>query len=231
MIRRYRHKLRGTTFTVIGNALTEDSTSRILTEGAPAIVYMDEADRLYVRHADEFFDGRFEDITPARLWWPSAYMDEIIPQGEFTPDDWILCGSKEEGCALLAPRDRQEARDYGCITVADGEDAGFSWREPRGRAQMLIYPDATWHVEGGAPEDWTHVHDEDDLLCMDETLDGFARSYCDMIPFRGGDEPHGITVMFMKWGEARFRMAIAGRAARFVPLQDEAPAKAGGGNG
>lgn len=231
----YRHKLRGTTFTVIGRAMTEVSTSRILTEGAPAIVYKDDADRLYVRHADEFHDGRFEAMPAARQWWPTHYMDESMPAGTASPDDWIVGAINDRDAVfewILAPPDRQDTRTYGIVLVDEGAPVNFAWMERRGRGQMIIYPDATWHIEGGMPEGVTHIHDADEPLFMADTPEDFARLYCSHFHLLTDDELHCIDVIFTRWGDARFRLVDEpGTTARFVPIEEPAPAEAGGGNG
>lgn len=62
MIRRVRHKKRGTEYTVIGTA--ELQTSVDLVDGSEMIVYQGADGCLWVRQIDEFEDGRFEDVKP-----------------------------------------------------------------------------------------------------------------------------------------------------------------------
>lgn len=61
----WRHKKRGTTYDVIGDA--ELQTSECLPEGStPLVVYRcRETGELWARPVDEFHDGRFERISPA----------------------------------------------------------------------------------------------------------------------------------------------------------------------
>ena len=54
----YRHKIRGTLYTVIGSAFLQ--TSQPLEEGQELVIYKGEDGRLWARPAGEFHDGRFE---------------------------------------------------------------------------------------------------------------------------------------------------------------------------
>lgn len=58
--RRYRHLKRGSTYTVVDDG--ELQTSRPLVEGDIIRAYRSEDGRLWLRPADEFLDGRFEEI-------------------------------------------------------------------------------------------------------------------------------------------------------------------------
>jgi hypothetical protein len=62
---RVRHKKRGTTYEVLGEAEVQLSTFQTygIKEGDKLIVYRSEADgKLWLRLASEFTDGRFEVI-------------------------------------------------------------------------------------------------------------------------------------------------------------------------
>lgn len=59
--RRYRHLKRGTLYTAIGDA--ELQSARRLDEGVILRVYRGDDGRLWARPADEFLDGRFEEVT------------------------------------------------------------------------------------------------------------------------------------------------------------------------
>lgn len=228
MTSHYRHKKRGSTYIVKGIAKAEASTG-LIRDGDKIVVYEDKATGcLFVRRAVEFHDGRFEWATPSRLYYPSSYVDENMPQGEYSPEDWIA-GPTDDGLWVLSPADRDDALVYGCILVGPNEEIGFEWMEQCGKAQMLIYPDATWKVDGEIPTDYTHVYDADEPSFMDSTLDDFARQHSD--DMRDGDEPCHLTVVFTTWGSVRFRLEVKDRTARFVPVEVEASAEAGGGNG
>ncbi len=63
---KFRHKKRGTTYEVIGEAEIQISI-RTLEEGDIVIIYKDEkSGKLWARNRDEFFDGRFEEISEER---------------------------------------------------------------------------------------------------------------------------------------------------------------------
>lgn len=59
----YRHKTRGTFYTVEGVAELQ-SSSHPVEEGALLVVYRGEDGKLWARRALEFYDGRFEKVTP-----------------------------------------------------------------------------------------------------------------------------------------------------------------------
>jgi len=57
----YRHKKRGSTYTVLSHAVLQ--VTRHLRDNEPMVVYRGKEDRrLWVRSVDEFHDGRFEKI-------------------------------------------------------------------------------------------------------------------------------------------------------------------------
>jgi hypothetical protein len=58
---RWRHKKRRTTYTEVGRA--ELQSSMPLDEGDIMVVYRGDDGKLWVRPADEFDDGRFEEVT------------------------------------------------------------------------------------------------------------------------------------------------------------------------
>lgn len=58
MISLWRHKKRGSTYTVVGTA--EVQSSNPVNEGDRLVVYRGEDGRLWARPVDEFTDGRFE---------------------------------------------------------------------------------------------------------------------------------------------------------------------------
>lgn len=62
--KRYRHKVRGSTYTVMGEVTLQ--TSARVSDGAQLTVYSaDETGELWVRPSHEFYDGRFEETGPA----------------------------------------------------------------------------------------------------------------------------------------------------------------------
>lgn len=155
--------------------------------------------------------------TPKK-WWPTALVDEVLPVGTFAPDDWIV--GPADGEWVLGPQAREEAREYGCLIVQAGDEVGFTWMEPRGSAKMLIYPDATWQLEGDQPCDFSHFYDEDDWLNDGDDLDYFARLQHDNEGLSEGDNPLCINLIFIKWGSSRFRLQVKERRAKFVPIEE-----------
>jgi len=59
----YRHKKRGTLYTVIGRASMQCSDPASI-EGMELVVYQGEDGKLWARRPAEFYDGRFEEAAP-----------------------------------------------------------------------------------------------------------------------------------------------------------------------
>jgi hypothetical protein len=59
-----RHKKRGTTYTVIGEA--ELQMAHDLVDGASLVIYQGEDGKWWAREEGEFDDGRFEEISDVR---------------------------------------------------------------------------------------------------------------------------------------------------------------------
>ncbi|MDA8251646.1 MAG: DUF1653 domain-containing protein [Rhodospirillales bacterium] len=57
----WRHRKRGTTYTVVGRAELQMATD--LVDGAELVIYRGEDGRLWARQVDEFEDGRFEQVS------------------------------------------------------------------------------------------------------------------------------------------------------------------------
>lgn len=57
---RWRHKKRGTTYTIVGKG--ELQMSEELVDGAPLVIYRGENGQLWARAEFEFYDGRFERV-------------------------------------------------------------------------------------------------------------------------------------------------------------------------
>jgi hypothetical protein len=57
---KFRHKKRGSTYTVIGEAAVQSDTH--IVEGDTLVIYQAEDGRIWARPKVEFHDGRFEEI-------------------------------------------------------------------------------------------------------------------------------------------------------------------------
>lgn len=221
----FRHIKRGSTYRVLGEAEAQVAHDfRPLRDGDKLTVYQAEDGRLWARFVDEFHDGRFEDATPIRRWWPAEYADEIMPGGTASPDEWIVgfCGASW----IIGSPQAEERKDYTCFLVLPGAEVGFSWHEPRGHDTLTIFPDGTWKLATGEPADWTFVFSLDDYENSDDSLDALARSNVQMHGLREGDEPVTLEVGFAKWGHAAFRLEVKDREAKLAPVEPEATAKA-----
>lgn len=62
MLTLYRHKKRGSVYELVGVGQLQASDISLLKDDAPMTIYEDETGKLWVRHRDEFLDGRFEEI-------------------------------------------------------------------------------------------------------------------------------------------------------------------------
>lgn len=233
----HRHKKRGTTYELLGIAEAQVSTPTVmpvaeggqplrpLREGDKLAVYRaEDGIQLWVRFEDEFRDGRFENVTPARKWWPDNYADEIMPEGLFAPDDWIVGRVPAMAGAVLAPRERDEAHDYGCVIVAEDEVVSFMWVEPRGATTITIFADGTWR--GSVPDDFTHCWEDGEIEQSGDTVDEVVRNILNLDPLGKGDEVD-VDLRFCKWGDADFRLAVEDGRAKFVAVE----AETGGGHG
>lgn len=58
-----RHRERGTMYTVVGDATLQ--TSVPIGDDTALVIYQGEDGRFWARSAVEFFDGRFENVSPA----------------------------------------------------------------------------------------------------------------------------------------------------------------------
>lgn len=92
---RYQHSKRGTFYDVIGQAGVQGS----LFEGDPALVYRGDDGELWVRHHDEFHDGRFEQVAATPKASPPANMVKLtdvqsaalakLSEDDLDRDDWL----------------------------------------------------------------------------------------------------------------------------------------------
>jgi len=58
---RWRHKKRGTTYSIVTGAIAQCATGPIV-DGDIVTVYVGDDGRAFVRKTTEFLDGRFEEI-------------------------------------------------------------------------------------------------------------------------------------------------------------------------
>lgn len=56
----HRHVARGSDYQVVATALLQNATGRKLVEGDEFVVYRTHAESWWIRHREEFDDGRFE---------------------------------------------------------------------------------------------------------------------------------------------------------------------------
>jgi len=56
----HQHKVRGSSYQVVAVALLQNATGRTLLENDQLVVYRTHAESWWVRHIEEFEDGRFE---------------------------------------------------------------------------------------------------------------------------------------------------------------------------
>lgn len=227
-----RHVGRGTLYDVLGEAEVQISFPtdwagvgdgyRPLREHDRLVIYRGKDDRLWARFPSEFHDGRFENITPVRRWWPDEYVDEVMPTGTISPERWIA-GRSNLGW-ILGPEDVDERIDDGCHIVQPGDIVGFTWHEPRGRRTLTIHGDGTWALDSLEPDDWSWVTDADDFENSNDSLEAFVRDNIFHETLRPGDQAMQIDLVFSRWGNARFRFVVKDNTASFVPEDAAAPA-------
>lgn len=129
LVERVRHKVRGSTYAVIGEGEAQISKptvgdiggsdrvtpARVLREGDKLVVYRcEQTGKLWLRFSDEFVDGRFEAL-PAR--------DEAVPasggvEGDLVSRAEVLriirrLGDQDADLALYGAEDNARAREYG----------------------------------------------------------------------------------------------------------------------
>ncbi len=75
--RRFRHKKRGTVYSLIGEAELQAS-SDLLCDGSEMVIYRGEDGKVWARQIDEFHDGRFEEIEG--LSHPHEASGEVVQE-------------------------------------------------------------------------------------------------------------------------------------------------------
>ncbi|BBB99420.1 hypothetical protein [Bradyrhizobium elkanii] len=60
----WRHKKRGGRYKLVGTAQVQAPEDAPLTDYEVVQVYVDDKGEMWIRRRSEFFDGRFEPITP-----------------------------------------------------------------------------------------------------------------------------------------------------------------------
>jgi hypothetical protein len=59
----FRHRRRGSTYTIVASATLQ--TNSPIADDAIVVIYQSEDGKFWARPADEFFDGRFEELSPS----------------------------------------------------------------------------------------------------------------------------------------------------------------------
>jgi hypothetical protein len=65
-VEHYRHKVRGTTYEIVGVAELQDAGGQGRCEGAQLVIYRGPNGIMWAREKSEFHDGRFEKIAALR---------------------------------------------------------------------------------------------------------------------------------------------------------------------
>lgn len=135
---------------------------------------------------------------PDRKWWPEHMLDESMPPGKTDPSEWLAF----EGPRILFGRLTSEAGDPGEV-VAVGDEVTLAYADDLGIRPVTFHADGTFTVEGGEPEGWNRIWDEDEHEDVGDDLATHARNLREW-----ENLPYTQELRFLKWGEAKFLVGI-----------------------
>lgn len=169
------------------------------------------------------------DTTPIRHWWPSCLLDEVMPEGRLRPEDWLKPDA--DGVSTFW-WDETVSDPQAAGTVRPGEVVEFCWYESRGRVDIRIMADGSWHIDGDGraaniPDIFTgevkpdlpsaRMDDATDFLIdgdwetAADSMDELARFYVDAE--RPVDEGDVVDVWMARWSNGHlFRVSADGRS-------------------
>lgn len=135
----------------------------------------------------------------ARKWWPTAIVDEGMPEGRASPTDWIV--RLDDGFAL-ADGDK-DGEPW--LVVAIGDIVEFTFAVSRGEVAVTIHPDGGYEAHGPVPDDATYFWEHGDSYTAADTMAEFARFWAECA---SPSEPERIDVAMNRWGEELFRLCL-----------------------
>lgn len=92
---------------------------------------------------------------PARRWWPTDYMDEVMPPGMENPEGWIVpLPNSDTGAFTVAspyhddPAEEAE-REWKFAALAEGQNLEFCYCDDLGDLVMSIKADGSYVIHEG----------------------------------------------------------------------------------
>lgn len=147
------------------------------------------------------------------LWWPTSYMDEVMPPGRIHPSDWLM--RLDDGAwAYGVPLDEVDRVGIEPTRLVEGQVVGFSECETLGDYTMRVERDGTFTwPQGAPPERTTHLWQDEDVLTMSETAEQMAEHIGEW----GGVGDYEISAL--RWGDGTdYRFEIVEGEGRFVEI-------------
>ena len=128
----YRHRKRGTTYSLAGIAALQASAP--VAEGCAIAVYVGDVDGgLWVRPEEEFFDGRFEPLHEE-----AAPLHEPIFTATFIPREWRTDAAGDADGRVSFPVTRCDIAEAGlpCANLSADEIRAALMADPARRSQL-----------------------------------------------------------------------------------------------
>lgn len=151
--------------------------------------------------------------APAR-WWPSDYLDESMPDGRPSPDDWIA--ALDDGAPALVGPYGEDSDKEDMVALADGETVSFSRYQGHGQATLILDRDGSFSVDLPMPAQAECVWVIGDV----DTLDGDVENLAACLHDAG--EVGLVELEYYSFPETTFRFDAATRAFVAVPSPGEA---------
>lgn len=119
-----------------------------------------------------------------RQWWPSDYMDEVMPTSFATPEGWLRPLPNGDGGFTIAspyhddPAEEAE-RAWPFSPLTDGEKVEFCYCDDLGDIEMSIAADGTYEIHSGTVHPKaTHFHEWFNVDAgWGDTIEEFAKNY------------------------------------------------------
>lgn len=154
-----------------------------------------------------------------RLWWPEAFVDEVMPAGRATPDAWLTRLS--DGAHAIAGDDGCYC-DLDPIRLTEGAEIAFVQQDTLGRSRLTFGDEgkATWSP--APPAECNFLWDGEVEGVIGDSPDEFVQ----FVREAGIGEPgEWLIVHLLHIGarNLRCRFTALDGPARLVPLDAEPP--------
>lgn len=150
-----------------------------------------------------------------RLWWPEAFVDEVMPPGRATPDAWLTRLS--DGAHAIAG---DEERELDPIRLTEGMEVAFLQQDTLGRARLTFEDDGKVTWSPAPPPECNFLWDGEVEGVIADSPDEFVQ----FVREAGIGEPgEWLIVHLLHIGarNLRCRFTALDGPARFVPLDAE----------